>query len=108
MTRLQEILRTNVRRARKSLGYSQMKLAELCNVSTSFVGEIELGRKFPSAETLQKLADALGLEPYQLFMDDADMAHFERHDVLATLSRELRQRLDEEVTDTIQKYLRKD
>jgi transcriptional regulator with XRE-family HTH domain len=105
MTRIQQILRANVKRARTELGYSQMKLAELCKVSTSFIGEIELGRKFPSAETLQKLADALGLKPFQLFLEEADWRRFEKRKVLATLSRELKQRLDEEVTDTIHKYL---
>ena len=70
MTRIQEILRANVKRVRKELGYSQMKLAELCGVSTSFLGEIELGRKFPSAATLQKIADALGLRPFQLFLEE--------------------------------------
>ena len=105
MTKIQEILRANVKRARKELGYSQMKLAELCGVSTSFLGEIELGRKFPSAATLQKLADALGLRPFQLFLEEEEWATFEKYNVLTTLFRELRERLDEEVTETFQKYI---
>ena len=105
MTEIQRILRANVKRARKELGYSQMKLAELCGVSTSFIGEIELGRKFPSGSTLQKLADALGLRPFQLFLEDEEWATFEKYDVLTTLFRELRQRLDEEVTETFHKYI---
>lgn len=105
MTRIQNILRANVKKARKELGYSQMKLAELCGVSTSFIGEIELGRKFPSAATLQKLTDALGLQPFQLFLEEADWAEFEKYNVLTTLFRELRQRLDEDVTETFQKYI---
>jgi transcriptional regulator with XRE-family HTH domain len=105
MTNIQEILRANVRRARKELGYSQMKLAELCGVSTSFLGEIELGRKFPSAQTLQKLADALGLRPFQLFLEEEEWERFEKYNVLTNLFRELRQRLDEEVTETFQKYI---
>ncbi len=105
MTRIQEILRANIKKARQELGYSQMKLAELCGVSTSFVGEIELGKKFPSASTLQKLADTLGLQPFQLFLEEQDWAAFEKYNVLTTLSRELRQRLDEEVTETFHKYI---
>ncbi|HUX20175.1 MAG TPA: helix-turn-helix transcriptional regulator [Spirochaetia bacterium] len=105
MTKIQEILRTNVKRARKELGYSQMKLAELCGMSTSFLGEIELGRKFPSAQSLQRLADALGLRPFQLFLEEEDWATFEKYNVLTNLFRELRQRLDEEVTETFQKYI---
>ena len=47
MTIIQKALLRNMKEGRKVLGYSQMKLAELCGVSTSFIGEIEIGRKFP-------------------------------------------------------------
>lgn len=82
-----------------------MKLAELCNVSTSFIGEIELGKKFPSANTLQRIADALGLRPFQLFLEEEDWAAFERYKVLTTLSLELKERITEDLNTTIRRYL---
>ena len=105
MTRLQEILTKNIRKTRKELQFSQMKLAELCDVSTSFIGEIELGKKFPSAATLQKIADALGLRPFQLFLEEEDWAVFERYKVLTNLSLELKERITEDLNSTIRRYL---
>ena len=44
-----------------------MKLAEFCDTSPSYIGEIEIGRKFPSVEMIEKIADILKIEPYHLF-----------------------------------------
>jgi len=46
-----------------------MKLAEHCNTAPSYIGEIEMGRKFPSTEMIEKIARALRIEPYLLFKD---------------------------------------
>ena len=43
MNKIQELLAVNMKKARQTLGYSQMKLAEICNLSTSFIAEIETG-----------------------------------------------------------------
>ena len=44
-----------------------MKLAEYCNTSASYIGEIEIGRKFPSTEMIEKIAKILRIEPYLFF-----------------------------------------
>ena len=44
-----------------------MKLAECCNSSTSYIGEIEIGNKFPSIEMIEKIANALQVQPYLFF-----------------------------------------
>lgn len=44
-----------------------MKLAEKCDTAASYIGEIEIGRKFPSVEMIEKIAGALKVEPYLLF-----------------------------------------
>lgn len=67
--KLSEILSRNIKFARKRQGLSQAKLAELVGISVPFVGEIEIGRKTPSLETLEKLSRALRLEPYELLRD---------------------------------------
>ena len=56
MTEIQRILLTNIKKYRSRRKYTQMKLAELCDVSPSYIGEIEIGRKYPSAKTLEKIA----------------------------------------------------
>ena len=41
-----------------------MKLAEYCNISPGYIGEIESGRKFPSPDMIEKIAYVLRIEPY--------------------------------------------
>ena len=49
-----------------------MKLADYCNISPGYIGEIESGRKFPSAEMIEKIAFVLRVEPYRFFKDPND------------------------------------
>lgn len=50
-----------------------MRLAELCETSTSYIGEIEIAKKFPSIEMIEKIAHALDIRPFQLFQDESDI-----------------------------------
>jgi transcriptional regulator with XRE-family HTH domain len=49
-----------------------MTLAEMCNTSTSYIGQIEIGNRFPSLELIEKIAAALEIQPYLLFCDEFD------------------------------------
>jgi len=49
-----------------------MKLAEMLNTSTAYIGEIEIRRKVPSMGMVEKIAKALEIEPFRLFVDDKD------------------------------------
>jgi transcriptional regulator with XRE-family HTH domain len=69
---LKQIFIRNLKEFRKKEGISQMKLAEYCNTSSGYIGEIEIGRKFPSTEMIEKIADVLGVEPYHFFMKKTD------------------------------------
>jgi len=63
----------NLKEFRKKEGLSQMKLAEYCNTATSYIGEIEIGRRFPSMELIEKIADILRIEPYRFFINKKDV-----------------------------------
>jgi transcriptional regulator with XRE-family HTH domain len=67
MASLREILADNMRKARRKCGLTQAKLAEKAEVSTHFIAMIEIARKFPAPETLDRIAAALGIEVYELF-----------------------------------------
>jgi transcriptional regulator with XRE-family HTH domain len=41
-----------------------MSLAEMCDTSTSYIGQIEIGNRFPSFDMLEKIAGALQIKPY--------------------------------------------
>jgi transcriptional regulator with XRE-family HTH domain len=59
---------------------SLRELAEKVNISTPFLSDIELGRRFPSDEILAKLASALN-EPVQ------DLKQYDTREVIADLKR---------------------
>jgi transcriptional regulator with XRE-family HTH domain len=67
MAGLREILAENLRKNRRRCGMTQAKLAEKAEVSTHFIAMIEIARKFPAPETLDRIAAALGIEAYELF-----------------------------------------
>ena len=108
MTKIQELLRTNMQEARNLLGFSQLGLANEINVSPSYIGEIEKGKKFPSAKMLQKIADALKLKPYQLFLDKEDIDKFNREDLIRKMYTHVKDKIDtdlEKIRDDFLKLL---
>lgn len=50
-----------VRRQRQQFGWTQERLAESVNVSTSFIGHVERGTRKASLETLVSLANSLNV-----------------------------------------------
>jgi transcriptional regulator with XRE-family HTH domain len=68
MTSVREILANNLRLNRRKCGLSQAKLAEKANITTQYIAMIEVSRKFPTPEMLDRLATALEIETYELFI----------------------------------------
>lgn len=104
MTEIQRILLTNIKKYRSRHKYSQMKLAELCGVSTSYIGEIEIGRKYPSARTLEKIVKALNVKPYKLFMDENDLVDFDKEDLLSDLKEKITHQIASEIDSIYTHY----
>ena len=67
----------NLRRIRKEKKISQEKLAELRQSDTSYIGQIEIGQRCPSLKFIEKIAGALGIEAYTLFMPEKEKARDE-------------------------------
>jgi transcriptional regulator with XRE-family HTH domain len=67
---LDQLFVHNVRKWRKSRGFSQKVLAERCNAAHSYIRQIESGSGHPSFAFIGKLADALNIDAYQLFYDE--------------------------------------
>ena len=67
---IQEIFIANLKECRKDRKISQMKLAELCESSTGYIGEIESGKRFPSVAMIERIARALHIESYCLFKNE--------------------------------------
>ena len=87
--------------ARTRLGFTQLHLAKITGLSTSYIGEIELGKKYPSAESFERISEALGLKPYQLIYEAEDWLVYDKYDNISSLKTELKEKLSsliEEIT----------
>ena len=67
-----KVFGTNLRRKRLEKGLSQEKFAELCNLHRTYISDIECFTRNISLETVQKIADALEVEPFTLLMLDEE------------------------------------
>lgn len=74
MNEVQELLAENLKRLRRRLGVSQIELANMSGISNSYLGDIETGKKFPSARILQLLVDSLEIHPQELFKETTLLA----------------------------------
>jgi transcriptional regulator with XRE-family HTH domain len=64
---LQEIFIANLKKIRKARGFSQMILSEKCDTTSNYIGQIEMGRRIPSFQKIEKIAAALGIYSFELF-----------------------------------------
>ena len=67
---LREIFAKNLRGKRRKCGFSQEKLAEKAGISTQYLAMMEIARKFPTSEVLERLAGAMDIKVYELFLID--------------------------------------
>lgn len=65
---LRETLSQNIKKYRKTKGWSQFELAEKAEISEQTVNSIEGLRLWPSDKTLAKIANVLEVEMYRLFV----------------------------------------
>jgi len=73
MTDTHDSLSRNMKLYRALLGLSQAELAERAGLSAGYVGEMEIGRKFPAPDKLEAIARALGQRPFRLLMGPEDV-----------------------------------
>ena len=68
MINVREIFGKNLKRIRHECGFTQEKLAEKAGVSIHYISMIEISRNFPKSEIIERLANALNIEVYELFL----------------------------------------
>ncbi len=59
----------NLRKYRKELCLSQEKFAEVCGLHRTYISDIECFRRSISLENIQRIADALNIDTYKLFIE---------------------------------------
>ena len=60
---------SNVKKYRKELGLSQERFAEKCGLHRTYISAVECCRRSISLENIQRIADALEIETYKLFLE---------------------------------------
>lgn len=60
------ILGSSIKKLREQKKITQESLAELADIHTSYIGQIERGLRYPSLKVLFKIADALNVKPAEL------------------------------------------
>ncbi|MEK4140083.1 helix-turn-helix transcriptional regulator [Paenibacillus sp. FSL L8-0333] len=67
MSDLKYALGEKIRNYRKGRGYSQEELANLANLHTVYIGQLERGEKSPTIDSLEGIVEALGISFEELF-----------------------------------------
>jgi transcriptional regulator with XRE-family HTH domain len=69
MKRLGTMFIKNLKEYRKKCGFTQAQLAEKVNVTPHYIGMLEMGRNFPATDLIERIANALNIEVYELFVE---------------------------------------
>jgi len=110
--KLRAVFGRNVKLYRSRRNWSQADLAEYANISINFLGDIERGKKWPHPDTLSKIADALEIKIFELFMEENIDINTETQtimnrfvkDVSLTVNKSLSQSVNQSIENIIKQY----
>ena len=62
-----ELLGLKIKELRKQKKFTQEKLAEMLDLDIGYISKLEVGRNFPTIGTLERIANVLDVELYEIF-----------------------------------------
>jgi len=99
---IREILALNLKENGQKCGFTQEKLAEKAGISANYLSMVEVTRKFPTPEMLDRLANALNIETFQLFDASATaegaLLHLEKS-IINKITQIVKDTIKETITD---------
>ncbi|GMO18910.1 MAG: hypothetical protein Pg6A_05590 [Termitinemataceae bacterium] len=102
------LLSLNIKRFRTRLGLSQIEFAFSLDISTTFLSDVENGKKWVSPKTLALMAKALKVEVYELFKPN-DEANNDAKTVAARYIDDIEETIiravEESIRPTVQKSI---
>ena len=72
-----KVFSSNLKRYRILIGMSQESFAERAGLHRTYISAVERGKRSISLDNIQKIADALGIETYLLFVESENNAERE-------------------------------
>ena len=105
---LEKTVIDNIKRIRKERGLSQEKLAEFCDTSASYIGLMETYKNIPKLSTIEKIAEALNVDPLVLFSNSGDGGNENGGDALSrdkNISDQTKERLKIQIMQNLDKTL---
>ena len=106
MANVREIFAKNLKKNRHKCGFSQEKLAEKAEVSAHYISMIEMARNFPKSEIIERLASAMNIEVYELFLSSCSHSD-EMEKVHQLLISVIKQTVSESIETSIETALKK-
>ena len=101
---LKAVYTANLRTLRTQKKLSQAEISEKVHITEKFYSDLETGRKWGSFETIVDMANAFGVEPYELFLPAGSViSHNERR--TKDLMKRLRANFSE-LVDTMEEFLK--
>jgi transcriptional regulator with XRE-family HTH domain len=103
---VREFLSANVKSGRKRLGLSQEKLAELVDLSTQTISDIEGCRTWVSDKTLSNLAKALEVDIFRLLTPPLAQKNDDKDPFMSERIDQLRQDMKNYIDRRLDQFLR--
>lgn len=72
-----KVFSSNLKKYRILIGMSQESFAERAGLHRTYISAVERGKRSISLDNIQKIADALGIETYLLFVESENIAERE-------------------------------
>ena len=105
-------LGNNIKFLRHHRQYSQADLAEKAEISITFLSNIERGIKYPQPATLSQIAEALGVEVYELFKINSEpnvasvTIHKDNIKMLNRLSKVMTQKVNDTMEGVFKNFMK--
>jgi transcriptional regulator with XRE-family HTH domain len=99
---LKNMVGKNIKFFRFHRQISQATLAEKADISITFLSNVERGNNFPRADTLCSLAEALGVEVWELFKTETPAERTKTR--VDRLTEDVRRRVNQAMDEVFEQY----
>ena len=108
MNGIRTVFIANLRYFRKQKGLTQTMLSVPLDKGMNYVASIENGQSFPPPETIDQIAQILGIKPSKLFDENASMENIQnnsRKEFVEEVTAELEKRISKSIRKEMKNLL---